>query len=212
METKLEAAHYVMRKNGRKNLVRENRDRFFYPEEWLKFREQLKSSQVITFEFLINTGARINEARNVRVGDIDLKNKRLILRVTKVRSKKKEKNPRPRTIPISQEFAKKLKRHITFNKLGNDDYLGIMSTSGANLAMKKALNRAGIKDYHMFSIHNIRKTLETWLMSLGIDGFKIIAHIGHSFQVAAGSYISADVFSWEEKKIIRTIIGGLYGR
>jgi len=206
----LEGITYKRRSNGMILSIRNNRDRFFYPEEWMKFVEFLKPQQKITFDFLINTGARINESRNVRVGDIDLINRRLILRVTKVRAKKKEKNPRPRTIPISKEFARYLNRHITKNNLTNEDYLGILSTSAANIAMKKALKKAGIKDYYMFSIHNIRKTLETWLMSLGIDGFKIIAHIGHSFQVAAGSYISADVFSWDEKKMIRMIIGGLY--
>ena len=199
-----------IRSDGKKLSVRNNRDRFFYPDEWMKFFDKLKGSQKLTFMFLINTGARINEARNVRVGDIDITNKRMIIRVTKVRAKKKEKNPRPRTIPISQEFAKYLNKFIRDNKLSNEDYLPILSTPGGNIAMKKALKEAGINDYYMFSIHNIRKTLETWLMSLNIDGFKIIAHIGHSFQVAAGSYISADVFSWEEKKKIRMIIGDLY--
>ena len=78
--------------------------------------------------------------------------------------------------------------------------------------MKKALQSAGIEDYYMFSIHNIRKTLETWLMALGIDGLSITAHIGHSLQTAASHYVSPDVFSWEEKTMMREIIGDLYRR
>ena len=192
------------RTNGRKYSVRNNRDRFFYPQEWMKFFDTLKESQKFTFMFLINTGARINEARNVIASDIDLHNKRIVLRVTKVKAKKKEKNPRPRIIPISSQFAKYLKKNI--------DQLKVLSTPAANIAMKNGLRRAGIKDWQMFSIHNIRKTLETWLMAVDVDGLKICAHIGHSMAVAAGSYISADVFSWEEKSKIRMIIGDLYQR
>jgi len=55
----------IIRKDGMKYTVRNNRDRFFYPNEWMKFYDKLKNNQKMTFDFLINTGARINEARNV---------------------------------------------------------------------------------------------------------------------------------------------------
>jgi integrase len=199
-------------KNGRSYTVRSNRDRFFFPDEWCKFFDKAKTKQQFTFKFLINTGARINEARNVKVSDIDLERKRIVLRITKVKAKKKEKAPRPRIIPISTQFAKYLKKYIREAKLGYEDYLGILSTPAANIGMKKALKLGGIKDWQMFSIHNIRKTLETWLVALEVDGLKITAHIGHSMQTAASHYISADVFSWEEKSKMREIIGDLYRR
>ncbi len=202
----------ITRSNGRSYSVRSNRDRFFYPDEWGVVSGLFSKRQRLTFAFLINTGARINEARNVRVEDIDLERKRLILRVTKVKARKGEKNPRPRTIPLSTQFTKYLKKHIKVNKLKNSDYLGVISTPGANNGLKIAAKKAGIKDWNMFSVHNIRKTLETWLMALGIDGLKITAHLGHSMQVAASNYVSADVFTWDEKTKIRRIIGDLYGR
>lgn len=202
----------LMRKNGRPYSIRTHRDRFFYPDEWGKFFDYLKPRQKFTFRFLVNTGARINEARNIRVEDLDIERKRIILRITKVKSKKGEKHPRPRLIPISSQFAKYLKAYIKKHELTNPDYLNILSTPAANIAMKKALREAGIKDWYMFSVHNVRKTLETWLMAVNVDGLKIVAHIGHSMAVAAKNYISADVFSWEEKKQIRMIIGDLYGR
>ena len=192
----------VKTKSGKDYTIRSNRDRFFYPGEWEKFFDVLKPMQKFTFNFLINTGARINEARNVQPFDIDLERKRIVLRITKVKAKKKEKNPRPRIIPISTQFAKYLK-----NKSGK-----ILSTPAANIALKKALIKSGVKDWKMFSIHNIRKTLETWLMALDIDGLKITAHMGHSLVTAAGHYISPDVFSWEEKSKMRMIIGDLYQR
>jgi len=192
--------------------IRTHRDRFFYPDEWGKFFQVLNKRQKLTFRFLINTGSRINEARNVRVEDIDIERKRMILRITKVKSKKGEKHPRPRTIPISTQFAKYLKAYIKEKELTNPDYLPILSTPAANIGMKLALQRVRIKDWYMFSVHNVRKTLETWLMALNIDGLKITSHIGHSMAVAAKNYISADVFSWDEKKQIRIIIGDLYER
>ena len=192
--------------------IRSNRDKFFFPDEWMKFSDKAKARQGFTFDFLINTGSRINEARNVLVSDIDLERKRIVLRITKIKAKKKEKSPRPRIIPISTQFAKYLKAHIRNNKLGNEDYLGILSTPAANIGMKKALQEARIKDWQMFSIHNIRKTLEIWLMALSVDGLTITAHVGHSMQTAAGHYISPDVFSWEEKSKMREIIGDLYRR
>jgi len=199
-------------KDWRTYSVRTHRDRFFYPDEWGKFFDCLKTRQKFTFRFLINTGSRINEARNVRVEDIDLERKRIVLRITKVKSKKGEKHPRPRLIPISSQFAKYLKSYIKKHELKNPDYLDILSTPASNIGMKKALQQAGITDWYMFSVHNVRKTLETWLMALDVDGLKIVSHIGHSMAVAVKSYISADVFSWEEKKQIRMIIGDLYGR
>lgn len=207
METKT-----ITRKDGREYTVRNNRDRFFFPDEWMKFFDKAKPRQKFTFMFLINTGARINEARNVKVSDIDLERRRIVLRVTKVKAKMKEKSPRPRIIPISKQFAKYLKKYTRDMKLVSDDYLGILSTPAANVGMKKALQRAGIKDYYMFSIHNIRKTLETWFMALGLDGLSITAHIGHSMGTAAAHYVSPDVFSWEEKSKMREIIGDLYRR
>jgi integrase len=202
----------LMRSSGRSYSVRSNRDRFFFPDEWMKFIDNSKSRQKFTFEFLINTGSRINEARNVKVSDIDLDRKRIVLRITKIKAKKKEKAPRPRIIPISSQFAKSLKKYIKDKKLSNEDYLGILSTPAANIGMKKSLQNAKIKDWQMFSIHNIRKTLEVWLMALSVDGLTITAHVGHSMQTAAGHYVSPDVFSWEEKTKMREIIGDLYRR
>lgn len=202
----------ILRSNGMPYSIRDNRDRFFFPDEWMRFIDASKKKQQFTFNLLINTGARINEARNIKVQDIDIERKRIVLRITKVKAKKKEKAPRPRIIPISSQFAKYLKKYISDNNLTSESFLGVLSTPAGNIAMKKALALSGIKDPESFSIHNIRKTLETWLMALGVDGLSITAHIGHSMQTAVSHYVSADVFSWEEKNKMRDIIGDLYRR
>lgn len=198
--------------DGRNYTIRDNRSRFFYPEEWMAFYDKLSKSQRHTFRFLINTGARINEARNVTVGDMNLEKKRIVLRVTKVKAAKGEKKPRPREIPVSTEFAKYLMKYLKFYNLNETDYTSILSTPAANIAMKKALQKAGIKDWQMFSVHTVRKSLETWLMALGVDGLSIVAHIGHDLRTASRHYVSPDVFTFEEKSKMRLIIGDLYNR
>jgi len=208
----MENIRTIIKKDGKKYTIRNNRDRFFFPDEWGKFYDKLRRKQKITFMFLINTGARINEARNVMVKDIDIERRRIILRVTKIKASAGEQNPRPRIIPISTQFARQINKYIKENNLKADDCFNILSTPAANIGMKIALQKAGIEDWQMFSIHNIRKSLEIWLMALNVDGLKITAHIGHSMAVAAKNYISPDVFTWDEKKKIRMVIGDLYER
>ena len=104
------------RKTGRWGLYRmkDNTKLFFYPREFLKILDKAKPKQRDSLMMLIHTGARHNEARHIKVGDVDLSRKTIIIRVTKVRAKKGEKNPRPRTIPISSQFAKIVKKEISF--------------------------------------------------------------------------------------------------
>jgi len=193
-----------------KYTVRSNRDRFYYPNEWMKFFDNLKANQKMTFDFLINTGARINEARNVKVADIDFERNNIILRVTKVKAVKGEKNPRPRTIGVSSQFIKRLRAHIKDNNLSNNDTLGILSTPGANIAMKVCLQRIGIKDWQMFSIHNIRKTHGNWLKALGIEGAEICLRLGHDFNTFLKAYGSPDIFNFKDLQDMRLILGDLY--
>ncbi len=197
-----------MRSNGRGYSIRENRDRYFFPDEWKCFFDCLKDRQKITFNFLINTGARINEARNVKVNDIDLERENIVFRWTK--SRNKDGSRRIRTIPISKQFTKYLKKIIREFKLSNDDYLPILSTPAANIGMKKALIKAKIPDHKMFSVHNVRKTLETWLVGLGIDSLVVVKHFGHSLAMAHKHYVSPSIFNWEDKSGMREIIGDLY--
>lgn len=204
----------MTRSNKLPYTIRDNRDRFFFPDEWVAFYDQLKKRQKITFEFLINTGARINEVRNIRVSDIDMDRANIVLRVTKRvvnrPGKQKVGKSKIRILSVSTKFIKYLKKIIKQYDLGADDYFPVLSTPGANIGMKKALDKAGIKDWDMFSVHNVRKTLETWLIALDIDSFKIIKHFGHSLQIAIKHYVAPDVFSFEDKRMMRQIIGDLF--
>ena len=108
--------------------------------------------------------------------------------------------------------TKYLKKYTLQNKLTDDDYFNILSTPALGIGMKKAAVLAGLNNPNDFSPHNLRKTLEVWLMSLGIGDLPLTAHIGHDIKTAASHYVSPDIFSWEEKRRMREIIGDLYER
>jgi len=200
----------IIRKDGMKYTVRNNRDRFFYPNEWMKFYDKLKNNQKMTFDFLINTGARINEARNVKIGDIDFERNNIILRVTKIKAIKGEKNPHPRTIGVSSQFIKRLRAYIKDKNLDNDTTLGLLGTPAANIAMKLTLQRIGVADWQMFSIHNIRKTHGNWLKALGVDGAEICLRLGHDYNTFLKAYGSPDIFNFKDMQDMRLILGDLH--
>lgn len=190
---------------------RNHRTRFFFPHEWESFFDALKSKRAkITFHTLINTGARINEIRNIRLNDIDFKNKRLVIRITKVRAREGEKTPIPRIIPISTQFKRYIEDIKEEFKLSNDAYLPILSTPAANIEMKNALQRINIKDWQMFSVHNVRKTFETWMMSLNVSLFDLATHLGHKTTTAIKCYVSPNSFSYIELNKMRLVVGDLY--
>lgn len=200
----------ITKANGVSYTVRSNRDRFFYPDEWLKFYEQLTPKTQMYFDLLIGLGARVNEVRHIKVEDIDFDNKRVILRVTKIKAKKGEKNPRPRTISFSSQLGKKLRKHIKDKNLSNPDYLGLPSTVAMNDTLKRGLQKAEIKDWQMFSIHNVRKTHGNWLKALSIDGAEICTRLGHDYNTFLRSYSSPDIFNENERKRMVAILGDIY--
>ncbi len=198
----------IIRKNGVKYSIRESRDRVFLPSEWERFFDNLKDKQKPTFFILINTGARIMEARGIRVRDISFKDK--MIKLNKVKRMTNYSDGNKRKVIISNKFSKYLKRIIKEYNLKQDDYLPILSTPAANIGMKKALMKSKIKNYEDFSVHNVRKTIESWLVALDVSQLKILKQFGHSKAVALEYYINIINSEESEKEKIREIIGNLY--
>jgi len=200
----------IIRKNGKEYTIREDKMRFFFPDEWQAFFDILKSKQKITFHFLINTGARINEVRNICVGDIDFDRNSIIIRFTK--SRNKDGSRKIRVIGISSQFAKWLRSIVKEYDLKPEDKFPILSTPAANIGMQKAFEKLDIKDRDNFSVHSVRKTTEVWLLSLDIDSLKVAKHIGHTIAVAEKYYVSPDTFNYEDKQRMREVLGDLYAK
>lgn len=207
-ETGKEGLKVGIQKNGQKYSVRDDRSRFFYPDEWELFWNALETEkQIITSDMLINTGARINEARNVKKKDIDFERRTMTLRVTKIKAKKGEKKCKPRTIKISTDFRDRLQGYLVWKK--PDDYVPMLSKPATHLFIKKILKRVGIKDYWNFSAHNFRKTHGNWLKCLGMTGIEICQRLGHDMNTFLKSYGSPDIFSPEDKGKIKKLIGDI---
>ncbi len=212
-ETDKDGLKIGKQRNGKKYSVRDNRDRFFFPHEWKKFYNYLKNDkQKITFDLLLGTGARVNEVLHIKANDIDFERHTIILRVTKVKAKKGEKNPKPRIIAISSQLSKKLKGHIRRNGISGDATLGLLSKPAIHICIKSTLQKVEISDWYMFSTHNIRKTTGNWLKALGIEGIEICSRLGHDMNTFLHSYGSPDIFNGQDKVEMRQILGDLYDR
>lgn len=187
------------------NKVKQDKYRFFYPPEFEIAFDNLNENGKFTARFMINTGCRINEARGFKQDPIyDNERNNITLIHTKVRARLKEKTPRSRTIPVSKTFFNKLKEELPTHR--------ILSTNAFNIAIREACKKAKIINSEQFSSHNIRKTFATWMLSLGVDGFKLAKHLGHTPNELARDYATNDVFNHTDKQIMRSILKDLPDR
>jgi len=215
VKTKIEGINIGTKTNGIKYSVREHRGKWILPLDWEKFFNSLKSRKaIVTFDALINTGGRINEIRHIEERDVDYDRNNLTLRITKCKAKKGEAKGKPRTIPISSAFTKRLRKY--FKGKNSGEKIGILSTPGSNIALKKGLKSIGIVDYEMYSIHNIRKTHGNWLKVLGnlriisIDASEICLRLGHDYNTFLSNYGSSGVMSSEDVQTSKKILDDLY--
>ena len=187
------------------NKTKEDKYRFFYPPEFEKMLDHLNKNGKFTAEFMINTGCRIMEARGFKDDPIyDNERRNITLTHTKVRARLKEKAPRSRTLPISKQFFNQLKKELPTHR--------ILSTNAFNIALRRACIKAKINKSEQFSSHNIRKSFATWMLSLGVDGFKLAKHLGHTPNELARDYATNDVFNHTDKQIMRGILKDLPDR
>ncbi len=183
-----------------------NKKRFWYPPEFELMLDYLNKNGKFTAKFMINTGARINEIRGFISNPLfDYQRSNVTLTQTKVRARLKEKIPSPRTIPISKSFFRELKQSLEKKNR-------VLSTNAFNIALRKACVKAHIKNPGEFSSHNIRKTFATWMLSLGVDGFRLAQHLGHTPNELAKDYATNDVFNHRDKQIMRSILKDLPDR
>jgi integrase len=208
----IKAGGTLIRKNGRKFRlkIQQNRKSFFYPDKWQQFYQLLSDKNKICFDILIQTGCRINEARYITPADIDEERNVLNVRITKVRAKEGERHPTGRRIPISSEFKSLLLRYAKNNNLKQNDEFPMLTTVRVGQILKENCKSIGMIEWQDMSAHNTRKTFENWLFALGIESFKIASHLGHTLQVASTNYVAPDIFSSNDRILIRRILGDLY--
>lgn len=210
-QTEHEGLKVGVKSDGTKYSVRDDRGRFFYPNEWVLFIEKIKLEKRLLFDTLIQTGARIEEALNIKPRDFDWERNNLILRVTKIKARKGEKVGKSRNLPVSSQYTKKVKSYINKNNIGGDDYLFKTSKQAVWQMMRRSLKKADIKDDWNFGLHNIRKTHGNWLKALEISAEEICTRLGHDFNTYLKHYGSPNVFDRKDKVLMIKILGDVYG-
>jgi len=205
-------------RNGKKYSVRDHRNRYFFPDEWLKFYKLIKADKQPLFDFLIQTGARIDEATHVRPIDFDYERFSVRLWKTKTKAKKNERSGKPRAISLSPKYIKRVKKVIRSIGLSetSEKYMFTGKTDkpitvqAPEQMLKRVLQKANIKDYYNFSLHNIRKTHGNWIRALGVPADEVCLRLGHNYETYLTHYGSASVFNNSDIVIINNILEGLY--
>lgn len=200
-----------IKKNGIKYSVRDDRNRFFYPDEWLIFIETIKKEKRILFEILIQTGGRIQEILNIEPKDFDWERNNLTLRVTKIKARKGERIGKPRTFPISSQFCRKVRSVISKYKIKDNEKIFEITKQAVWQLMRRGLKKGKIKDHWNFGLHNIRKTHGNWLKALGTSAEEICLRLGHDFNTYLKHYGSPNIFNRKDKMLIIKILGDVYG-
>lgn len=204
--------------NGIKYTVRADRNRYFFPDEWKKFRNCLKDGeQKLIFDILLQTGARIDEALHLTPSDIHQHNNTITLRVTKVKSKKGESKTlggKKRNFSVDSKFMKRLKKYIKENNIQPDERIIKKTKQGVFELFKRKLKKANLPEWE-FSLHNIRKTHGMWLKTVqrrgeDLDMSEICMRLGHDYPTFLNHYGSPSIFTDQDRDKIIDILGDIY--
>lgn len=206
------------KKDGKKYSVRDDRSRYFFPDEWTKFYTSIKKDKQPVFDCLINTGARIEEALNIRPKDFDWDRNNLTLAVTKIKAKKNESVGKRRTFTVSSQFTKRMRKYISDNKISDEGVLFGVSKQSVWKMLRNKLKKQGVIDWYNFSLHNIRKTHGMWLKTLisrarqgELDSDEICMRLGHDHNTYLKHYMSPSVFTDSDRDKMVNILGDIYG-
>lgn len=142
--------------------------------------------------FLLGTGLRAAECVEVRVADLDLRKRRLMVRNGKRRPG--EKHPRKRTVALSQSMADAMELYLS-KRATECDYLFCTSkgtpldTSYLRHMLLRYGKRAGIgRNVHP---HLLRHTYGTWLYDEGVPVTTIQSQLGHDRLATTSIYAHA---------------------
>ena len=129
----------------------------------------------VIVNYLLGTGQRRNTVTNLKIGDVDLENKLVRLRVTK--------NKREAILPLTSYLVNILDEYITYRGGEREDYLfcaqdgGKLSNSSLTNAIRKYNHRRGVDKS---SVHLFRHTFAYMSLSNEMDVLKIQRLLCHA--------------------------------
>lgn len=139
----------------------------------------------VIINFLLSTGVRARELRNIKISDLDLENCILRLQVTK--------NKKARIIPVSSALKYVLIEYLTFRHNQKDDeylfpniYGEPMPRSTLQMTITKYCKKRGIEKY---SLHLFRHKFATEYLRNGGNPLTLQRILGHSSLKMVNRYI-----------------------
>lgn len=230
--TDKEGLYVGMRKDGESYSVRRDRKRYFFPDEWNAFIKKFTDKQH-RFFFLtcLHTGGRIMEVLNLRYRDIDEERGTVTFSIVKQRKAKKNyyATGKTRGFFVASNYLDEYRSFIRGRNINKEDYIFLDNKKlpsdyskldnsdrkkyyeSKNVSygkiLKGKLKSAGIIDYYNFSPHNIRKTYGMWMRTFNLEMMELCYRMGHDTNTFMTHYGSSLIFTDEEKRKIRQIIG-----
>ncbi len=204
---------------------------YFFPQEiYALFSEMEKNvkleKQLMNLKFLLLTGCRYMEATGVTNNDI-FDYGFVQFRKTKVRHKIGEVKgkTKPRQKKLTEKQIRELKKFVKKQKFGNDEEIFNFANTTLNRTITKIFiklkhpfyenlfikdgvvkSKDGSKVKYQLSCHAFRRTHLNYRTSLG-EKFEIMSmELGHSMKTAKDYYLSANLFSIDDKWLINQLL------
>ena len=203
--------------DGKSYTVRSDRHRYFSPEEWILFMDNIPEKRKALFETLLQTGGRIDEVLHLKPFDFNWDTRSVTLRVTKTKSKLGENKilgGKKRLFGVSSQYIRRLRKHIREYDITDDKLIFPITKQATSQLLKKALTKSNLNEWE-FSLHNIRKTSGMWLKTVqrrgaDLDVSEICMRLGHNLDTFLKHYGSPSVFTDQQRDKIVEILGDMY--
>lgn len=166
--------------------------RLRYPKRWLTRR---RDASIVLF--LLNTGLRLGELIAMQLGDVQVSDRKGVLRV------QNGKGGKQRSIPLNLEARKALQEWLTVRPASDCDFVWVaveaekLGISGR--AVQRILERYLLEaDLDALSVHICRHTFAKNLVENGVGLEKIAALLGHSNLNTTRLYVTPDEHDLEK--------------
>lgn len=228
-----EGLSLITKSDGKKYSVRHDRRRYFFPQEYKNFINQVKNKQHKFFYITcVHTGGRIMEVLNLQHKDIDTERGTITFRIVKQRKAKKNyaATGKSRSFFVGSEFLKEYKSYTRGKTINPEHYIFLTNEKlpenysnlpnherkkhyaskvvSYSVMLKKYCEKAGIPDYKQFSPDNLRKTFGMWTRTFDIDILELTYRMGHDIGTHFTHYSSPLIFTEEEETQIKNILRG----
>lgn len=155
--------------------------KYFSREEYTQLLDSVDGFYKMVYLLLFETGARVEEARSIKFGDIEFPTGKI-----KINTLKQRKKIKYRVLVISDSLKALILQHKDNSSLLKDDYI-LAKLSGRNPITQQGLDKALKTDCRILGIDISKAHCHTWrhtraiqLLDSGMDIVKVKMFLGHA--------------------------------